>query len=400
MSQQQSPSVLKAAGSGGEEPLLFTPLQIGNVHLRNRIVISPMCMYSAVEGHVNEWHLVHLGARAIGGAGVVMMEATGVERRGRISPGCPGLWSDEQIEPMRRVTAFVKAQGAVPAIQLAHSGRKGSTVPPWVHRNQALPPEEAWPTVAPSPIAYGGGNEQVPQEATLDDIKGFITSFSSAAKRAVKAGFEIIELHFAHGYLVQTFLSSLSNQRTDQYGGSFENRIRLALEIVKSVKEALPTGFPLFVRISADDNMPNGEGWNLSESIELAKRLKDAGVHLVDVSTGLNSWKAKTWFEKSSIDQVKMAATIQRESGIATGAVGGIVSAQYAEKVLRTKQATLIFIGRVSLEDPHWPIHAAFELNASTAYELPKQYVWSIGLPSWRANFLLNGNRDKLNGEA
>ena len=237
----------------------------------------------------------------------------------------------------------------------------------------------------------------MPEEATLEDIRGFALSFSSAAKRALEAGFEIIELHFAHGYLVQSFLSPTSNQRTDHYGGSFENRICLALEIVAAVKEVLPEDYPLFVRISADDNLPNGEGWSLADSVELARRFKAAGMHLVDISMGLISWKAKTLLGRNdSIDQVQMAATVQREAGVATGAVGGIVSARYAEKILQSGQVTLIFIGRVSLDDPHWPAHAAFELNASAAYQLPKQYHWSIGLPNWRTNFLLNGNRDKL----
>lgn len=236
----------------------------------------------------------------------------------------------------------------------------------------------------------------MPTEATQDDIRGFVKSFVDSAKRALRAGFEIIELHFAHGYLVQTFLSPLSNLRTDNYGGSFENRIRLALEIVNAVKGALPEEYPIFVRISADDNMPNGEGWTMAQSVELAKLFKAAGVHLVDVSTGSNSSKAKSWIDYNAIDQVKMAETIQKKSGIATGAVGGIITPRYAEQILQTKQATLIFIGRVSLEDPHWPIHAAFELNASTAYDLPKQYSWSIAQPKWRTNFLKNGNKEKL----
>lgn len=244
--------------------------------------------------------------------------------------------------------------------------------------------------------AFGGGNEQVPLEATQDDIRGFVTAFTESAKRSLKAGFEIIELHFAHGYLVQTFLSPLSNLRTDNYGGSFENRTRLAMEIVKAVKEVLPKDFPLFVRISADDNMPNGEGWTLEQSIELAKLFKAAGVHLVDVSTGLNSIKAKSWLVKNKIDQVKMAGIIQEKAGIATGAVGGIINAHYAEQILEDKQATLVFIGRVSLDDPNWPIHAAFQLNASTESTLPNQYSWAIATNRWRSDFLENSNKDKI----
>lgn len=223
-----------------------------------------------------------------------------------------------------------------------------------------------------------------------------MTAFTESAKRSLKAGFEIIELHFAHGYLVQTFLSPMSNLRTDNYGGSFENRTRLAMEIVHSVKAVLPKDFPLFVRISADDNMPNGEGWTLEQSIELSKLFKAAGVHLVDVSTGLNSMKAKSWLVKNTINQVQMAGIIQEKAGIATGAVGGIINAHYAEQILQTKTATLVFIGRVSLDDPHWPIHALFELKASPDTQIPKQYSWAIASSRWRTDFLENSNKDKI----
>ncbi|KAH9408491.1 hypothetical protein TYRP_012166 [Tyrophagus putrescentiae] len=290
-------------------------------------------MYSAVEGHITEWHLVHLGARAIGGAGLVMMEATAVERRGRVTPGCCGLWADEQIEPLRTVTAFVKAQGAVPAIQLAHSGRKGARVPPWIHKNQALPPAEAWPIVAPSPIAFGGGNEQVPEEATLEDIRGFALSFSSAAKRALEAGFEIIELHFAHGYLVQSFLSPTSNQRTDHYGGSFENRIRLALEIVAAVKEVLPEDYPLLCASPPMTTCPTARAgaWRTRWSWRGASK-PPACTWWTSAWGSSRGRPRRSWGGTTASTRCRWRPLFSERQESPPEPSGGIVSARYAEK--------------------------------------------------------------------
>lgn len=383
-----------------EQPLLFTPLRIGNVTLKNRICISPMCQYSCEDGFVTDWHLVHLGARAIGGAALVMMEATAVEERGRISQFCPGIWKDEHIEPMKRICQFIKTQNCIPAIQLAHSGRKGSTFPPYISRD-ALPVDQGgWDDIiGPSPIAFGAGNDRVPKEASLEDIAAVRRAFVAATKRAIEAGFQVIELHFAHGYLVHSFLSPYSNKRTDEYGGTFEGRTRLAVELVRDVKSVLPEDFPLFVRISCTDYLPEGEGWDLEQSVELSKILKQLGVHLVDCSSGGNVDKAKNYFAYNNVDQISMAETIQRKADIPTGAVGGIISPQFAESILVDKRAQLIFLARISLDDPNWPIHAAFELNAPGQHTMPLQYGWSIGEVTsgrWRQTALPERNSKQL----
>lgn len=382
-----------------KDSLLFTPLQLGNVTLPNRICISPMCQYSCQDGMVTDWHLVHLGARAVGGAGLVMVEATAVEPRGRISDRCVGIWSEEHCVKLKQICDFITSQNSVPAIQLAHAGRKASTYPPYHPKGrQAIPDEDGgWDTIGASPIAFGNGNDRVPKEATQEDIDFVKASFVQAAQRAVKCGFKIIELHFAHGYLVQSFLSPASNKRTDKYGGSFENRIRLALEIVEDVKAILPQDYPVFVRLSCTEYTP--EGWDLDQSIQLCHQLKRLGINLIDCSSGGNIATSKKSFIYNNVDQVSLAESIQKEVDIPTGAVGCIVNPRWAEEILQSKKATLVLIGRISLDDPNWPLHAAFELGAEHQFQVATQYRYSIGATtpgSWRQRLLTDNNQTEL----
>ncbi|RYY50983.1 MAG: NADH:flavin oxidoreductase/NADH oxidase [Chitinophagaceae bacterium] len=348
--------------------LLFTPFRIKNLELKNRIVVSPMCQYSAVDGFANDWHLVHLGTRAVGGAGLVIAEATAVSPEGRISPADLGLWKDEQIDFLQRITSFIHQQGAVAGIQLAHAGRKASMTEPWKGNKHLEPGAGGWQTVAPAALAYA---EDYSMPVAMDSaaISQCIQDFAAAAKRAVSAGFRLIEIHAAHGYLINQFLSPLSNNRTDSYGGSFENRIRFLLEIVTAVKETIGRDFPLLVRISATEWVEGG--WDVTDSIELAKQLKAAGVDLVDCSTGGNSRQQK--IDVGPLYQVRFAAQVKAGAGIATGAVGMISSAEEAESILQNGQADLVLLARQFLRDPYFPLHAATELNTETAW--PDQYT-------------------------
>jgi 2,4-dienoyl-CoA reductase-like NADH-dependent reductase (Old Yellow Enzyme family) len=316
-----------------------------------------MCQYSATDGFANDWHLVHLGSRAVGGAGLVIMEATAVTPEGRISPQDLGLWKDAHIEPLRRITQFIEAQGSVPGIQLAHAGRKSSLSEPWNGDRQLTQEEGGWPTLAPSAVAFAP-DRQVPHELDMDGIDRIVMAFADAAKRALQAGFKVLELHGAHGYLINAFLSPLSNKRTDEYGGSFENRMRFMMRIIEEVRAVWPVQYPLFLRISASDWVEGG--WTVEDSQRLAPIVKAAGIDLIDCSSGGNS--ADTKIPAKPGYQVPFAAAV-RQAGVPTGAVGIIVNAQQAEDILTNGQADLIFMAREFLRDPYFPLHAAMELG-------------------------------------
>lgn len=349
-------------------PHLFRPISFRSVTARNRIMVSPMCQYSGTDGVPSDWHLQHLGSRAVGGAGIVFTEMTNVEARGRISPGCLGLWNDEQRDAFARIVGFVKAQGAVAGIQLAHAGRKASTAAPWDGGRPMAPENGGWPIVAPSPIPFGEGYA-VPQDMDEKTIAGIVALFAASARRAREAGFDLIELHGAHGYLISTFLSPITNRRTDRYGGSFENRIRFLLEIVDAVRSEWAEDKPLFVRISCSDWMEGG--WDLEASIKLAQLLKTGGkVDLVDCSTGGVDPRQKVNIYPGY--QVPFAAAVRSRAGIATGAIGLISSPDMAEQIVASGQADLVVMARAFLNDPYWPMHAAKALRAK--FQWAKQY--------------------------
>lgn len=348
---------------------LFSPLRIGTVTLANRIVVSPMCEYSCVDGVATDWHLVHLGSRAVGGAGLVFTEATAVLAEGRISPADLGLWKDEHIAPLRRITDFLHAQGAHAGIQLAHAGRKASTQIPWKGEGVVLPEAGGWTdVVAPSAVPFSSIYPK-PREMDRAGMARVRQAFREAAARADLAGFDVIEIHAAHGYLLQEFLSPLSNRRTDEYGGSLENRARLLLEVVDSVREAWPRERPLFVRISATDWTEGG--FDLEQSIGLAALLRERGVDLVDVSSGGNVAGAAIPIGPGY--QTKFAEAIRAQARILTGAVGIITDAAQADHVIRTGQADLVLIAREFLRDPYWPLHAAAALGETATW--PAQYL-------------------------
>ncbi|KDN53918.1 NADH:flavin oxidoreductase/NADH oxidase [Flavobacterium seoulense] len=345
---------------------LFSPLSIKNIILKNRIAISPMCQYSAEDGFANDWHLVHLGSRATGGAGLIIQEATAVSPEGRISLEDLGLWKDEQIEKMKAITAFIKSQNSVPGIQLAHAGRKASVSSPWKGNKKLDVSQGGWQTVAPSEIGYH--DDETPVALDKNGIQKVISDFKSATKRAVEAGYEVLEIHAAHGYLNHQFLSPLSNKRTDEYGGSFENRIRLTIEILEAVQTEWPANLPLFVRISATDWAEGG--WNLEESIALSKILKEKGVDLIDVSSGGAVSHQKITLEPGY--QVPFAEEVKKQAGILTGAVGLITEAQQAEEILTSGKADLILFARESLRNPNLGLDFAKALVTDIAW--PSQY--------------------------
>ncbi|HEX8313749.1 MAG TPA: NADH:flavin oxidoreductase/NADH oxidase, partial [Flavisolibacter sp.] len=319
---------------------LFEPLQIGSVTLRNRMAVSPMCQYSSEDGFANDWHLVHLGSRAVGGAGLIIFEATAVSPEGRITPDDLGIWKDEHLPFLQRINTFIKTQGAITGVQLAHAGRKASHHAPWKGGHALAENEGAWQTVGPSAIPFREGMP-APEELTREGIRKVIDDFKKATVRALDAGFDLIEIHAAHGYLLHEFYSPLSNQRNDEYGGPFQNRIRLTLEIVAAVKELVPNDFPLLVRISATDWVEGG--WTIDDSVELAKELKTAGVHLIDCSSGGNI-HAK--IPLRPMYQADFAERIRKEAGMMTGAVGLITSAAEAESILQNEGADLIILAR------------------------------------------------------
>lgn len=346
---------------------LFEPLHIKSVTLPNRIVVSPMCQYSAVDGFANDWHLVHLGSRAVGGAGLIIAEATAVTAEGRITPHDIGLYKDEHVDFLKKITDFIKQHNSVPGIQLAHAGRKASHHRPWEGGKALTPSEGLWTPVAPSAIAYKEG-EPVPHALTATEIQQLVLNFKQAAKRALAAGFEVLEIHAAHGYLIHEFLSPLSNERKDDYGGDFTNRIRLLIEITEAIQEVWPENLPLFVRISATDWFDGG--WTLEESVELAKILKAKGVDLIDCSSGGNASGQRIALKP--MYQVPFAETIKKHAAIKTGAVGLITTPQEAESIIAAEQADLIFLGREFLRDPYFPLHAAKALG--TDIHWPPQY--------------------------
>lgn len=351
-------------------PNIFDSLAIRDVTLPNRIVVSPMCEYSSADGFASDWHLVHLGSRAVGGAGLVFTEATAVASEGRISPQDLGIWKDEHIEFLSRITRFIHSQGSVAGIQLAHAGRKASTYRPWDGNGAAPESAGGWKNVVgPSAVPFAD-NYPMPQALTGEGIQGIVRAFVAAVERAQAAGFRVFEIHAAHGYLISEFLSPLANHRTDQYGGAFENRIRLLLEVVAAVRKSLPQGAPLFVRISCVDWAVGG--WTLEESVELAKHLKNSGVDLVDCSSGGNVLPPAQ-IPIGPGYQTPFAERIRREADILTGAVGMITAPAQADHIIRTGQADVAIMAREFLRDPYWPLHAGHELGHSVPW--PVQYV-------------------------
>jgi 2,4-dienoyl-CoA reductase-like NADH-dependent reductase (Old Yellow Enzyme family) len=348
---------------------LFSPISFRDVTLANRVVVSPMCEYSSVDGFANDWHLVHLGSRAVGGAGLVITEASAVVPEGRITPQDLGIWKDEHVAMLARIVEFLHAQGAHAGIQLAHAGRKASMQRPWQGERLLSPAEGGWENVmAPSAVAFREDYAK-PHELDAAGIARVKEAFAAAARRAMVAGFDVVEIHAAHGYLLHEFLSPLSNKRTDEYGGSFENRIRLLVETVDAVRAVLPAGTPLFVRISATDWTPGG--WDVDEAVELARMLKAHGVDLIDTSSGGNVAGAK--IPTAPGYQVPFAERIRREAQVATGAVGQITDAKQADAIVREGQADLVLLARQMLRDPYWALHAADELGVEVTW--PAQYL-------------------------
>ena len=350
---------------------LFEPLTLRGVTLPNRIAVSPMCQYSSEDGFANDWHLVHLGSRAAGGAGLVLTEAAAVTPQGRISPQDLGIWNDGQMEFLARIVHFIAQRGSVAGIQLAHAGRKASTPPPWENRTVALTEAEGgWPIVAPSAIPFDKGC-LVPKALSEAEIKEITTAFVQAARRSLQAGFRIAEIHAAHGYLLHQFLSPLSNRRTDQYGGSFENRTRLLRDTVTSVRDVWPENLPLLVRISATDWVDGG--WDMEQSLELVRQLLPLGVDLIDCSSGGSDPNARIPLGPGY--QTRFAEQIRRDTGGKTGAVGLITAPAQADHIIRSGQADLVLLARELLRDPYWPLRAGRELGHFTPW--PAQYVRS-----------------------
>ncbi len=346
---------------------LFQSLKLRDIELKNRIGVPPMCQYSAQDGMPSTWHTVHYGSRAVGGAGLMILEAIAVSADGRISPGDLGIWKDAHIEPMSRITRFATEYGCATAVQLAHAGRKASVTLGWQEQRSLLPIEGSWQTHAPSPVTFGP-KFATPVELSCNEITTIVVEFASAAGRALAAGFPVIEIHAAHGYLLHQFLSPLSNQRTDNYGGSFANRTRLLREVITAVRAIWPDRLPVLVRLSATDWAEHG--WNVEETIELCRQMRRLGVDLVDVSTG--GLIPDVAVDEGPGYQAEFAARIRRESGMLTSAVGMITSPQQADHVIRSGQADMVLIGREILRDPYWPLHAAHVLGVTA--EWPAQY--------------------------
>ena len=347
---------------------LFSPLKIKNIELKNRIAVSPMCEYSSEDGFANDWHLVHLGSKAVGGAGLIITEATAVSAEGRISFADLGIYHDEHIPKLKQITDFIHSHGTIAGVQLAHAGRKASHAEPW-NGGKQIPSDQknGWKALAPSAIPFGE-NEEAPLELDKAGIEKIKADFKAAAKRAIAAGFKVIELHGAHGYLLHEFLSPVSNKRTDEYGGSFENRIRFMLEVVAAVREVWPVENPLFVRISATEWTEGG--WTADDSVALAKILKDKGVDLLDCSSGGNVANAKIPLKPGY--QVEFAEKVKKESSILTGAVGLITTAFQANEIIQEGEADVVFLAREMLRDPHFPLRAAHELGHEINW--PVQY--------------------------
>jgi 2,4-dienoyl-CoA reductase-like NADH-dependent reductase (Old Yellow Enzyme family) len=348
--------------------MLFSPLTLKSITLKNRLVVSPMCQYSCEDGFANDWHLVHLGSRAVGGAALIMQEATAVTADGRISYGDLGIWKDVHIEPLQRITRFIETNGAVPGIQLAHAGRKASADLPWNGGGQIKEGKGHWQTVAPSAIPFHE-TDIPPREMSIAEIEAMVQAFKDAAARALKAGYKVLEIHAAHGYLINEFLSPLTNQRTDVFGGSFENRCRFLLQIIDAIQTVWPSTLPVFVRISASDWATGG--WTIEDSVKLAALLQGKDIDLIDCSSGGAVPDAKITAAPGY--QVPFAAAVKKQTGMLTGAVGIITHAQQAEDILQQQQADLIIIAREFLRDPYFALHAAKQLGDDI--EWPKQYA-------------------------
>jgi len=349
---------------------LFNEIKLRDVVFVNRIGVSPMCQYSCDDGFANDWHFAHLAARAVGGAGLVFTEAAAVSPEGRISPQDLGVWSEKHFEPLERITRFIREQGAIPGIQLAHAGRKGGVYRPWSGTGSVAEAEGGWRTVAPSPLPFGAGFAP-PEELSLEGVRARVQAFATAAGRAYAAGFRTIELHAAHGYLLHQFLSPLSNHRADAYGGSFDNRTRFLRECVEAVRKALPERCPLFVRISATDWSDGG--WDLDQSVALARVLKSLGVDAIDCSSGGNVEGARIPVGPGY--QVPFAARIRREAEVPTATVGMITAAAQADQIVRNGEADIVLLARELLRDPYWPLRAARELGRTMSW--PAQYLRS-----------------------
>ena len=347
---------------------LFSLLQLRTLTFRNRIFVSPMCQYSSRDGYPSDWHLVHLGSRAVGGAGLVMVEATAVSPEGRISPDDSGIWSDTHAEVFAPIARFIREQGAVAGIQLAHAGRKASTDRPWQGGGPLGPDQRGWQPIAPSPLPFAHGYP-VPREATATDLEAVRSQFEAAARRARAAGFQVIEVHLAHGYLLHEFLSPLSNLRKDEYGGGLENRMRFPLSITRSVRDIWPQDLPVFVRISATDWAEGG--WDLEQSVELCRRLKEQGIDLIDCSSG--GLVPDAVIPAGPGFQTPFAASIRKEAGIATGTVGFITDPAQAEQIVATGLADVVFLARAMLRNPYWPLDAAKALKVDIPW--PVQYL-------------------------
>jgi 2,4-dienoyl-CoA reductase-like NADH-dependent reductase (Old Yellow Enzyme family) len=355
---------------------LFSPLTIKSVTLRNRIGVSPMCQYSSQDGMLDDWHLVHLGSRAVGGAGLIMIEATGVESRGRISPGDSGIWAEKHIEPIARINRFLKKHGAVPGIQLAHAGRKGSAARPWEDNGRSLSNAEGgWETLGPSPIAFGAEISRGPREMILEDIQAVQEAFRAATVRALSAGCEWLELHAAHGYLLHEFYSPLSNKRTDQYGGSFENRIRFVIETARVMRKVWPDKYPFATRLSCTDWVKGA--WTIDDSVELSRRLKAEGVDLIDCSSGFNTPDYDS-IPFGSGFQVPFSERIRKEAKILTSAVGYITDPAQADGIIRNGRADIVLLAREMLRTPYWPLEAAAAVHQKKALSPPVQYGRAI----------------------
>jgi 2,4-dienoyl-CoA reductase-like NADH-dependent reductase (Old Yellow Enzyme family) len=352
-------------------PTLFDPWNVRSLTLRNRIAVAPMCQYSATDGIVGDWHLAHLGARAVGGAGLVVAEATGVLPEGRISPGCPGLWNEDHVEAWSRVAAFVKSQGAVAGIQLAHAGRKASASLPQQGGGSLKNSEGGWDTVAPSALAFGGALDKVPTALDQAGIDRLVAGFAAGAQRALDAGFEWLQIHAAHGYLLHQFLSPLSNHRTDAYGGSLDGRLKLVLDVARAVRNVVPDRLPLSIRLSATDWVEGG--WDLAQTIELAKRLKGLSVDVIDLSSGGNVGDAKIPVAPGY--QVPFAEAVRKEAQVPTSVAGLITDGPQADAIIANGQADQVMIARAMLRDPHWAKHAAIALGKPDAVKYPVQYA-------------------------
>ena len=346
---------------------LFTPLKLRTLTLRNRIFVAPMCQYSCRDGLAEHWHLVHLGSRAVGGAALVMAEATAVTPEGRISPGDCGLWNDAQAEAFAPIARFISAQGAVPAIQLGHAGRKASVAPPWLGGTAVVAADGGWQPVAPSPFPFSPTSPQ-PRELTSDELERICSQFAEAAQRALSAGFKVVEVHMAHGYLLHQFLSPLSNRRSDKFGGSLDNRMRFPLQVARRVRAVWPQELPVLVRISATDWVEGG--WDLTQSVELCRQLKELGIDLIDCSSA--GLVPDAIIPAGPGFQVPLSAKIRQEVNIATGAVGLITSPVQAEQIIATGLADAVFLARELLRDPYWPLRAAQALKAEHVW--PLQY--------------------------